>query len=251
MRKLSAFSLVELLVVIGIIAVLISMLMPALTRARQQALEVQCASQLRQVGNGLMGYASNNRGYYPGWSGWQVWGYYGTPKDGTGDDEAGPGWTEALIPYFTKDTKIYHCPAFPDEQTFDYFISAAWLHYKQSEAQPPDPNKTNLQVSDIKFPTKFILSGDCNQPSLYPGSSEPYRTDRTQQDCDHDDSTQKGVLFFGEDNYGRSMHIDGNNILFADNHVAPFKKFDPEQMTYDPRAPGVSWDDLQNKSYLP
>lgn len=61
----SAFTLVELLVVIGIIAVLISMLLPALNRARQQAVSAQCMAQLKQVGNALLMYANDNGGWFP------------------------------------------------------------------------------------------------------------------------------------------------------------------------------------------
>lgn len=60
-----AFTLVELLVVIGIIALLVAMLMPALTAARQQAQTVQCASNLRQVHMALTMYAYDNHGLIP------------------------------------------------------------------------------------------------------------------------------------------------------------------------------------------
>lgn len=65
-KRRSAFTLVELLVVIGIIALLISILLPALTSARRAANTVACAANLRSLVQGFQLYAAQNKGYFPG-----------------------------------------------------------------------------------------------------------------------------------------------------------------------------------------
>lgn len=112
-KKPRAFTLVELLVVIGIIAVLISMLLPALRRARDEANRVYCRSQLRQITMACLMYANEHKGFLPG--------PYAiiNPPAGTGNYINGvttadqqptqTGWlyTTGLL----KDPRVWLCPA--------------------------------------------------------------------------------------------------------------------------------------------
>lgn len=62
----AAFALIELLVVIAVIALLIGILLPSLGAAPVAARTTACASGLRQIGLGLVGYANDFRGFYGG-----------------------------------------------------------------------------------------------------------------------------------------------------------------------------------------
>jgi prepilin-type N-terminal cleavage/methylation domain-containing protein/prepilin-type processing-associated H-X9-DG protein len=104
MRKYtSGFTLVELLVVIGIIAILIAILLPALQRARESARQVQCMSNVRQVAYAFFMYTGENGGWFPSPA---VFGGPGPTLLGYGDLSTGPypgypadwiGWPEDWI----------------------------------------------------------------------------------------------------------------------------------------------------------
>ena len=88
-----AFTLVELLVVIGIIAILIGVLLPALQAARRQSAQTKCSAALREIGHAIMMYSMDNKGYWP----------MAAIRMPDNDSSKWRSWTDVLAPYVTKN----------------------------------------------------------------------------------------------------------------------------------------------------
>lgn len=96
------FTLVELLVVIGIIAVLISILLPTISRARIQARRTTCQAQLREIGALFGMYLSDSKGMLPA---------VNCVPSITSPPNNAPSLPKLLQPYVKTATKVFHCPA--------------------------------------------------------------------------------------------------------------------------------------------
>src|SRR5688572_23736508 len=137
-RPLSAFTLVELLVVIGIIALLISILLPSLNRAREAAKRTQCLSNLRSIGQMLNMYANQFNGFIPvgyrgaGSTGIGVFGsnYFLGSRSSMGVAFTGLGLLHpaGLITTSGGEGQVFYCPSTADDtdHAFDTFDNP-WL----------------------------------------------------------------------------------------------------------------------------
>jgi prepilin-type N-terminal cleavage/methylation domain-containing protein len=172
MAKKHGFTLVELLVVIAIIAVLASLMLPALTRAKNQSLTVVCLNNQKQLACAWFMYTLANQDRISPNFGYNT--ATGLPRDqtwvlGVLDNDYLPNWTdnintsylkESLLgPYLNRSVGVWKCPADPSSSLFDGRRLPRVRSYSMNfflnsdEFAPDDPWRMPRKIDEIQSPS--------------------------------------------------------------------------------------------------
>ncbi len=207
-KKLHAFSLIELLVVISIIAILAGMLLPALNKARLKAAGASCMSNFRQISLMAADYTQNNNGYYPSFDNAPAWGSKGIVNY---------GWTYLLALNSgagRPDTfrNLFKCPR-EQRREFSYCMNVREVYLKNKIAYPNLAWNLNDFDKAKMSPSRIVLIEE-TQESLF--AITDCDQDNSACSCTSTDVQRHGVI----------------NLLFVDGHAGNMLFFDTAVTTY-------------------
>jgi len=212
MSRSGGFSLIELLVVIGIIALLAAILFPVFSKVREKSRQATCGSNLRQITLGVLQYVQDSDECLP------FLAY--NDHNHLGDD-----WQTTTMPY-TKSVGIWQCPDASAYVTSDAFCRSFGAPFLLQ----PSGYAYNETAAAQTTPGQIDADGPTNGKTFAPA---------TLGKCEHPAQTflvmdkGAGAVFspwvqwqmraqstaLSEDNYVAGPHTDGKNVAFADGHL--------------------------------